>query len=60
MTNRERIDEVYHKNAMRFQDLGSDSEPWEYAEAGRLEAEALAHIRHLDPEYVDVALKGSA
>ena len=60
MTNLERIHEVYRKNAMRFQNLGSDSKPWEYAEAKKMETEALEHIRHLDPDYVDIALKGSA
>jgi len=53
---RNRIDEVLHKCAMLFQNLGSDSTREEKYNALLEERRLLESVRHLDPAFVNSCL----
>ena len=53
---RNRIDEVLHKCAMLFQNLGSDSTREDKYNALAEERRLLESVRHLDPAFIDTCL----
>ena len=53
---RNRIDEVLHKCAMLFQNLGSDSTEEDKDNALAEERRLLESVRHLDPAFINSCL----
>ena len=53
---RNRIDEVLHKCAMLFQNLGSDSTREEKYNALAEERRLLESVKHLDPAFINSCL----